>query len=361
MSGTQYSPISDIKVKSLKHINGLELEDYLNTFRWRPQHNQLLIGTADGQAALLDINETSSFQKWEAHPMGTLAVAWSQDGKYFATGGQDGKLRLYQMNQDDSDFQEITSCDGGGMWVEHLAWSPHQNLLASAAGKSLRIWDTQGQLLNEFEGHDNTIAGLGWHPNLEGQLATTSYNGLRRYRLGEKRPTRSFKWKGSSLKLFWSPDGKYIASATQDSTVHVWESKNGNDVQMPGYPVKPTVQAWDKNSRYLATGGSQDVVIWDFSGKGPAGSEPKILSSHSDYLGALAFQHCGNRLASGCRDGLVLVWDTSSLDLDLNQNQPEWICRLTDDAIIHLAWSHNDQFLAVAGESGSIQIYAIPE
>ena len=36
----------------------------------------------------------------------------------------------------------------------------------------------------------------------------------------------------SSLALAWSPDSKYIVTGEQDSTVHFWNRKSGEDAQM---------------------------------------------------------------------------------------------------------------------------------
>ena len=43
---------------------------------------------------------------------------------------------------------------------------------------------------------------------------------------------------------------------------------------MSGYSTKVRELSWHANSRFLATGGGPAVVVWDFSGKGPAGSKP---------------------------------------------------------------------------------------
>lgn len=72
-------------------------------------------------------------------------------------------------------------------------------------------------------------------------------------------------------------------------------------------PTSPWL-AWDASSRYLATGGSDSVVVWDCSGKGPEGCKPATLQSHEDLISCLAFQPVGDILASGGRDGNLMLW-----------------------------------------------------
>ncbi|WP_373533399.1 WD40 repeat domain-containing protein [Vampirovibrio sp.] len=342
------SPPTGIQVKRLKQVWSVNLDDYVNTMAHSPKALSeslcILAGSASGEALLIQGATGDLLKRWQAHQLGMLCGGWSQDGQYFATGGQDGKARIY----DAQTYEIIAECDGGAPWVDLLAWSPHQSLLATAAGKALKIWNSTGELVQAFEPHDSTIAGLGWHPVLKDQLATTSYNGLRRFKLDASKPVRKFQWKGSSLRLFWSPDGQFIASATQDSTVHVWEAKNGQDVQMPGYPVKPTVQAWDRHSRLLATGGSQDVTLWNFSGKGPAGTTPLLLSAHVELIMALAFQHQGDMLASGCQDGKIFLWHPRMIEVPLEIAQHE-------AEISQLAWSSDDNMLIAGDADGCIK------
>jgi hypothetical protein len=53
---------------------------------------------------------------------------------------------------------------------------------------------------------------------------------------------------------------------------------------MSGYPTKIRELSWHANSRSLATAGGPSVVVWDFSGKGPAGSKPISLDHHKKFL-----------------------------------------------------------------------------
>ena len=40
---------------------------------------------------------------------------------------------------------------------------------------------------------------------------------------------------------------------------------------MYGFPTKVLELSWNSTGRWLATGGSSSVILWDCSGKGPAG------------------------------------------------------------------------------------------
>lgn len=298
-------------------------------------------------------NETGLMVRFlPGHALGTMALAWHPNGAILASAGQDGKARLW----DAATGKEIAAVDGGAAWVEHVAWLPAQDnrrppLLATAAGRILRIWTEQGALLHEYADHSSTIAHMQWHPP-RNELALASYGVLTVRNPDQPERVRELPWKGSSLIVAWSPDGKYIATGDQDATVHFWITATGQDLQMWGYPTKVRELAWDHTSRYLATGGSDTVIVWDCGGKGPEGTKPRTLTGHEDGLRVLAYQHRGPLLASGGQDGLVMLWSPTEQAKEL-----AYIARSTP--ISQLAWLSDDQCLVVGTDGGTVERLAV--
>ena len=125
---------------------------------------------------------------------------------------------------------------------------------------------------------------------------------------------QKLEWKGS-LFLILSPDGDVVACGSQDKSVHFWRRSTGQDSMMHGYPSKPTNLSFDHTGTLLATGGSEIVMVWSFQGDGPEGTYPGELNFHKKPISALTFQKQKRRLASGCRDG-VIVWSLKAMAMD---------------------------------------------
>ena len=65
-----------------------------------------------------------------------------------------------------------------------------------------------------------------------------------------------------------------LASGLQDGTVHFWNIPASTQSQMKGYGAKVAHTGWSANGKYLATAADRSIVVWEFAGRGPEGSEP---------------------------------------------------------------------------------------
>ena len=226
-------------------------------------------------------------------------------------------------------------------------------MLASAAGRKLKLWNAVGALVRECPEHQSTISGLQWKPHVR-QLALIAYGGVTLWDPHQSEAVRRLEWVGSPLEIAWSPDDKHIATGDQDSTVHFWIMSTGDDLQMSGYPTKVREFSWDATSRYLATGGGEAVTVWDCSGRGLAGTEPITLSRRQDFLSVLRFQRRGKLLASGGADGLAYVWHLRGSLRSRAAHEAALTAVITS-----LVWSPNDQYIAVGDESDGVSVFSI--
>jgi WD40 repeat protein len=322
--------------------------DHIIDLRWSDDGEWLAAASVSGSIHVFEGRSGKPVITLPGHRFGTISIAWRPGSRELASGGQDGKIRIWIV----SAGEEHLVLDGGSEWVERIAWSPSGKYLASAAGRSLRVWLPDGSLLRENPPHPSTIADTAWKPGAD-ELAVAGYGLISFWNPAVNEPIREFHWKGSMLTIAWSPDAKYLSTGNQDATVHFWILKTGKDLHMYGYPGKIRELAWDPSSRYLATGGSTKVVVWDCSGKGPANTKPLDLDLHQVALTQLAYQHHGSLLASGCRDGVVAIWNPAK------STAPVSLVSL-DSGVTRLAWSPSDKAISAGDVTGHLTVFHSP-
>jgi WD40 repeat protein len=312
---------------------------------WSASGSWLAAASACGTVCIFNAADGSCIQQLSAHRFGATRIAWHPQDARFATAGQDGFVRLWDARLDGL----LKELNCGAEWVEHIAWTDNGQLLATAAGRKLKVWTKDGALVQQYPDHPNTIAAIAWKTGSE-ELVSACYGQLHFWSPGGAEPFRAFSWKGSMLSLAWSPDGRYLCHGNQDATVHFWMVKNGKELQMWGYPTKVRELAWDHRSRYLATGGGGSITVWDCSGKGPANTKPATLNFHRAPVTGMAYQHSGGTLASGCAHGQLALWKPSK------RKEPDAVAVLSA-GMTDIAWSPDDRFVATAAEDGSIAVF----
>jgi WD40 repeat protein len=111
--------------------------------------------------------------------------------------------------------------------------------------------------------------------------------------------------------IAWSPDGKRIASASNDGTVHVWDAATGQRFfRYHGHRGSVNAVAWSPNGSYIASGSSDTTVqVWDALQTGEGSASLYTYRGHSGNLRTLAWSAENTRIASGGDDKTVQVWD----------------------------------------------------
>ncbi len=277
--------------------------DYAIAGGWSLCGQALVAGDTEGGVYAFD--GASGATAWErpgVHDGGVMALAMHPSGSMFATAGQDGRVLIW----DAAEGQVSHAIDVGSDWVENVAWSPDGQRLAASCSRLVYVYDANGAVLWRSDYHPSTVSAIAWSG--EGQLATACYCRVAFFDASTGEAHQKLEWQGSLVSMVLSPDGGIVVCGSQDNSVHFWRRATGHDSEMFGYPGKPSALAFDDTGTLLATGGGEAVTVWSFRGKGPEGTRPGVLEFHAEPITTLAFAPGAMRLASGGRDGTVVVW-----------------------------------------------------
>jgi WD40 repeat protein len=334
---------------ALEPRGSVSFDDYVADCAWSPDGAALALAGGEGKVGLASVTADGiALRNIGEHLLGTLAVAWQPRAQRFATSGQDGAVALW----DAAGGAQVKRWKPAVTATQALAWSPSGELLATAAGKIVALWSEAGDKVHAFAPAASTAVALTF--DRPGTDIGVALNGeIAVHRIEKMRyETRRYKWPAACLTVNFSGNGRFLASGMADGSLHFWNRSTGKDSQMRGYDGKVLLVGFSDNSRYLASSAGNDVVLWDFSGRGPEGTRPIVLSGHTERVDSFHWQPGGEHLVSGGRDWRVVLWRAGKA------NQPIDV-QMVDSEASMVRWSPDGKRVAVGEKQGRLTIFEL--
>jgi WD40 repeat protein len=330
-----------------------QIEDYVIDLDWSPDGSLLAAASGSGPIATLTGEGGARRHEFQGHEIGTNCLSFSPDGRFLASGGQDGAVKFW----DAAAGQHAATAAVGPGWVEHLAWRPQSpangvcgaggGLLAAAAGRKLLFVGSDGSIRHGFADAPKTLSALAWEPS-GGCVAAACFGGIRLWDADDFVLQKELPYANGIHALAWSGDGRWLVSGNQDPSVHLWIPADDIELHMSGYEGKVRHLSFDQTGRWLATSGGHDACVWDCSGAGPEGRAPAMLP-HDAMVCAVAFQRRHGLLATASDDGACVIWSPE-------RKQPLRATVRMPAAPTRLAWSPDDRFLAIGSSKGAVYV-----
>ncbi len=289
------------------------------------------------------------------------SVAVSPDGRWVASGGWDGLLKLWELTPGTASGQFLTNLPLGGSPVSSVAFSPDGHWLAAGSWtngfalfnapgwdramtvtntdawsyrKSLafsadsrllavgsEIWslDTRkrfcalpcqpvgwGQNSVAWLPDSQTLAGFVmsddvWWVSLFDLQSTTPTAMVSGIRLRDEKGTQL-----TPVTLAFSPDGRDLAVGCVEGAIRIHAANDWRQIKvLTNHTAGVTSLAFSKDGQWLASAGfDHSIRVWRTSDW----QETAKLRGHEDEVWAVAFTPDGERLVSGSKDHSVRLW-----------------------------------------------------
>lgn len=233
------------------------------------------------------------------HTLAVTCVKWGGDGMIY-TGSQDCTIKVWETSQG----KLIRELKGHGHWVNSLALSTEYILRTGAFDHTRKTYSSPEEMKEAALARYNQMKGNAPERLVSGSDDFTMF--LWEPALSKHPKARMTGHQQLVNHVYFSPDGQWLASASFDKSVKLWNGITGKFVASFRGHVGPVYQiSWSADSRLLLSGSKDSTLkVWDIRTQ----KLKQDLPGHADEVFSVDWSPDGEKVASGGKDRVLKLW-----------------------------------------------------
>jgi WD40 repeat protein len=226
-----------------------------------------------------------------------------------------------------------------------ISFSPDSSLLAVARGTRnvnndsgvITIWDmTTLRRIHTLNAHDEGINSIAFSPDGRFLASGSDDDKVKVWEVHSWEEVQTFSEHSNDVKaVAFSPDGKWLASGDRRSAINLWNVNTWRKTRQFFNDKRVTSLTFSPDSRFLASGDMNAIKLYDVI----HGGELASLDHVGSDITAVAFNPNVPILASANLFG-VLIWDL---------RQGGWIHNIESRDVYSVTFSPSGELFALSG------------
>ncbi|NCR78281.1 MAG: protein kinase [Microcystis aeruginosa K13-06] len=206
-------------------------------------------------------------------------------------------------------------------------------------------------LYKTLTGHSDWVKSVAYSPDGRYLASGSDDKTIKIWEVATGKELRTLTGHSSGvLSVVYSPDGRYLASGSADKTIKIWEVAKGKELRtLTGHSDRVRSVVYSPYGRYLASGSwDKTIKVWEVV----TGTELRTLAGYSGWVWSVVYSPYGRYLASGSWDNTIKIWEVAT-GTELRTLTGH------SGSIWSVAYSPDGRYLASGGDDDTIKIWEV--
>ncbi len=283
-------------------------------------------------------------KSFKEHKGGAGAVAFSPSGKYLASGGEDKKLYVYDLES----YSVLYEHKDNYYPVKDIVFFGEEHLFVTA-GNDIKFVTLENKAQGLYEGNSTHVQSLAFAPERNKITAGSYDNRIKVWDVDSREIDLVLEGhKKNTLAVVFSPDEKYIISGSLDKSIKIWNAKDGtmmNSLEKHSENIYDL--AFHPDPAYFASAsGDKTIRLWDIE----TGTVVKTYSGHDAEIIDIEFSPDGYFIYSAGTNGVIVIWETGT-------GKKLYSYVLHEGYVNSIEVSKDGRYLASAGKDSKVYLW----
>ncbi len=282
------------------------------TVTFSPDQTILATGGMDGKVRLWQVADGKQIHTWQAHDDWIRHVTFSLDGQLIASSSNDRSVKIWKII-DWENIHCLYNLQGHTDWVwsaRFIAIKGILFLISVSQDRTARFWNINfGKFILAFSQPEELVWSVAFSNNGR-MLASSSTTYVKLWSVLTRKCLKIFTDQADRVRaLAFHPNGEILVGS-DDLRIKIWDLASGECIKTCELAANSAIWSlsFSPDGQQLISAGTDRVQIWDAHSWQPIAT----MSEPQSRIRSISYSSDQTMIAVGSDDQLVRIWDTKT-------------------------------------------------